>query len=295
MKKLFILVSLTVIFCLLLASCGQEAGGTAPSVPPADEETAPVSEALPEDPGISEPEDLPEDDNAAAPAPLEDGVYTADFRTDSSMFHINEAYGGKGVLTVKDGVMTIHITLPSKNTLNLFYGKAEDAVAEGAVLIEPTLDTVDYRDGTTDEVYGFDVPVPWLDEEFDCALIGKKGKWYDHRVSVSNPVPTVEDGEYTVEVTLDGGSGRASVNSPAEITVENGAVWATVIWSSSHYEYMMIGETKYDRIDTEGNSTFRIPVTLDADIAVSALTTAMSEPHLIDYTLRFDSASLKAR
>ena len=29
--------------------------------------------------------------------------------------------------------------------------------------------------------------VPYLDEEFDCAIIGTKGKWYDHKVSVSNP------------------------------------------------------------------------------------------------------------
>ena len=68
---------------------------------------------------------------------------------------------------------------------------------------------------------------------------------------------------------------------------------ATVIWSSSHYEYMTIGETKYEPVNTEGNSTFEIPVELDKDIAVSALTTAMSEPHLIHYVLRFDSATLK--
>jgi hypothetical protein len=119
--------------------------------------------------------------------PLADGVYNAEFTTDSSMFHVNEAYGNIGTLTVKDGQMTIHVTLASKNIVNLFPGLAGDAEKEGAALLEPTTDTVDYKDGTTDECYGFDIPVPAIGEEFDCALLGKKGKWYDHKIMVSNP------------------------------------------------------------------------------------------------------------
>ena len=92
---------------------------------------------------------------AETPA-LEDGTYTATFTTDHSMFHVNEAYDNKGTLTVKDGVMTIHVTLASKNIVNLFPGLAEDAEKEGAALLEPTTDTVNYNDGTTGEVYGFD-------------------------------------------------------------------------------------------------------------------------------------------
>ena len=110
---------------------------------------------------------------------LEDGTYTADFNTDSNMFHVNEAKEGKGVLTVKDGKMTIHVSLVSKNIVNVFVGTKEEAQADGAELIEPT----------TDEVYGFDIPVEKLDEDFNVAIIGKKGTWYDHVVSVSNPVP----------------------------------------------------------------------------------------------------------
>ena len=119
---------------------------------------------------------------------LEDGTYTAEFNTDSSMFHVNEAMDGKGTLTVKNGKMTIHVSLVSKNIVNLFEGTAEDAQKDGAKLLEPTTDTVKYSDGTSEEVNGFDVPVPALDKEFDLALIGTKGKWYDHKVSVSNPV-----------------------------------------------------------------------------------------------------------
>ena len=123
-----------------------------------------------------------------AAADLEDGTYTALFNTDSSMFHVNEANEGKGVLTVEGGQMTIHVSLASKGILNLFVGTAEDAQKEGAVFLEPTTDTVEYKDGTSEEVYGFDIPVPAIGEEFDCALVGEKGTWYDHKVSVTEPV-----------------------------------------------------------------------------------------------------------
>ena len=119
---------------------------------------------------------------------LEDGTYTAEFKTDSGMFHVNEANDGKGTLTVKDGKMTIHVSLHSKHIVNLFVGKAKDAKKDGAELLEPTTDTVTYSNGDTEEVYGFDIPVPELDKEFDVALIGTKGVWYDHKVSVTNPV-----------------------------------------------------------------------------------------------------------
>ena len=121
-------------------------------------------------------------------AVLEDGTYEAEFKTDSGMFHVNEANDGKGVLTVKDGQMSIHISLASKNIVNLFVGKAADAKEDDAELLQPTTDTVTYDDGTTEEVNGFDVPVKALDKDFDLALIGTKGKWYDHTVSVTNPV-----------------------------------------------------------------------------------------------------------
>ena len=136
----------------------------------------------------SEQESAPEPE-AASEFDLADGVYEAEFKTDSSMFHVNEANRGKGVLTVKDGKATIHVSLASKSILNLYPGLAEDAQKEGAALLQPTTDTVTYDDGETEEVYGFDIPVPAIGEEFDLALIGKKGVWYDHKVSVQNPVP----------------------------------------------------------------------------------------------------------
>ena len=124
--------------------------------------------------------------DTADSAALEDGVYTAEFDTDSSMFHVNEADNGCGTLTVKDGKMTMHIRLVSKKIVNLYVGTAADAEKDGAELLQPTSEEVTYSDGTTEEVYAFDVPVEALDQEFDLAILGTKGTWYDHKVSVSD-------------------------------------------------------------------------------------------------------------
>ena len=101
------------------------------------------------------------------------------------------------------------------------------------------------------------------------------------------------DGKYTIEVTLSGGSGRASVASPTTITINGETITATIVWSSPYYEYMLVDGVQYDPIQTEGNSTFEIPIVLDEDMAVSASTIAMSEPHLVEYTLHFDSSTIK--
>lgn len=247
-------------------------------------------------------------------AALEDGTYTVDFDTDSSMFHVSEACEGKGTLTVTDGSMMLHISLPSKNIVNLFPGLAKDAKKDGAEILEPTTDTVTYSDGMTEEVYGFDVPVPVLEEEFDLALLGKKGQWYDHKASVSHPVKTetaegshgksdetkeavhveLEDGTYTVEVTLGGGSGRAGIISPASMYMKDGTAYARIEWSSSNYDYMKIGNETCLPVETEGNSVFEIPVSVfDEEIPVIADTTAMSTPHEIEYSLTFHLDSVK--
>lgn len=105
----------------------------------------------------------------------------------------------------------------------------------------------------------------------------------------------LEDGTYTVDVTLAGGSGRASVGSPAALRVENGAVWATITWSSSNYDYMKVDGEKYLPLSLEGGSVFEIPVaSFDCDLPVVADTVAMSTPHEVEYTLRFDSASIQS-
>ena len=238
--------------------------------------------------------------SAAETAALPDGVYTADFETDSSMFHANEACDGKGTLTVENGQMTFHVSLASTHIVNLYLGKAADAEANESDWLQPTTDTVTYSDGTSEEVYGFDIPVSALDTDFDLAILGTKGKWYDHVVSVRNAAEKAADaevpadGSYTCEVTLEGGSGRATVESPATLTVADGKMTAALVWSSPNYDYMIVDGEKYLPTNTEGNSTFEIPVAaLDTALTVTADTVAMSTPHEIEYTLTFAADSLK--
>ena len=233
--------------------------------------------------------------SAVAEAALPDGVYTADFETDSSMFHTSEACNGKGTLTVENGMMTFHVSLASKKIVNLYPGLAADAEANKTAWLIPTVDTVTYADGTTEEVYGYDIPVEALDTDFQLALLGTKGKWYDHIVSVRNAEPKTEqaaeipaDGTYTAAVVLEGGSGRATVESPAALTVAEGKMTATIVWSSPNYDYMIVDGEKYLPTNTEGNSTFEIPVAaLGTPLTVTADTVAMSKPHEIEYTLTF--------
>lgn len=298
MNKIIIVGGLSA--CLLLGGCGagQAANATsAESTVAAQESTVTPTES-------TETAETVSTETAQDKAQLPDGVYTAEFSTDSSMFHVSEACDGKGTLTVKDGVMTIHISLGSKKILNLYPGLAEDAAKDGAVLLEPTTDTVTYSDGMTEEVYGFDVPVPVIGEEFDLALIGTKGKWYDHKVKVSDPVAegaadtfdlsAVEDGSYTIELTMEGGSGRASIQSPAQLAIADGAATAILEWSSPNYDYMLVNGEKYLPVNTEGNSVFEVPVeALDAPLTMIGDTVAMSTPHEVEYTVTFHSDTLQ--
>lgn len=267
----------------------------------------------------------------AADPGIADGTYVATFTTDNSMFHVCDAHQDKGILTVENGEMTIHVSLQSKKIVNLYPGLAEDAKKDGAELLEPTTDKVTYSDGYEDEVYGFDIPVPALDEEFDVALIGTHGNWYDHKVVVSDPVEgddiqavingeaggssdstdasasdgssdskstvaiaDIADGEHSVEVALEGGTGKATVDSPAVIRKSGDELIAVITWSSPYYDYMIVDGQRYEPVNTEGNSVFEIPVkNLGSPLEVVADTTAMSEPHEIEYTLTFDASSIK--
>ena len=299
-RKLISILSTLLLVCSLLCGCSgknsvQETGTKedAPAVESSfDTETEETS---------VQNETEAEEEKAIIP----DGTYTADFDTDSGMFRVSEACNGKGILTVENGEMTIHISLISKKIVNLYPGLAEDAAKDGAELLMPTEDTVTYSDGMTEEVYGFDVPVPVLEEEFDLALVGTKGTWYDHKVIVSNPEPLeeeaqnentlpLEDGIYTVDLAFEGGSGKAKVLSPATVTVSGETVTATIQWSSPNYDYMLVDGEKYLPVNTEGDSVFEIPVLFfDKPMDVIGDTVAMSTPHEIAYTLTFYSDTMK--
>lgn len=104
---------------------------------------------------------------------------------------------------------------------------------------------------------------------------------------------SLDDGTYQVDVSMEGGSGRASITTPTQLVVEDGRAVATIEWSSPNYDYMLVADKRYLPINEEGNSTFEIPVlVLDEPFVVIGDTTAMSVPHEVDYQLTFDSTTI---
>lgn len=229
---------------------------------------------------------------------LKDGVYQVTVDSSSSMFHITDCE-----LTVEDGRMEAVMTMSGTGYLMLYMGTGEEAVAAAET---------DYISFEEDEngAHTFRIPVEALDAGIDCSAFSKsKEKWYD-RVLVfrSDSLPAeafaeerfataeslgLEDGSYTAEVVLEGGSGKAAVESPASLRVEDGKVYATIVWGSANYDYMIVNDEKYEWGGEEEHSTFEIPVAgFDWRMPVVADTIAMSVPHEISYTLTFDSSTL---
>lgn len=286
----------------LLAGCGQTADtsdATAASSSESVSETAAESGNAVADGAETIPDNLviPEDMTPVYADSLNDGEYSITVDSSSSMFTVTDC-----TLTVADGKMTARMTMGGTGYLYVFMGKGENATEDGYIPFEEN------PDGT----HSFTVPVEGLDMGIDCAAFSKKKeKWYDRTLLFrADSLPAeafaegtfntaeslgLTDGVYTAEVTLNGGSGRASVMSPAKITVENGTAAAEIEWSSSKYDSMTVGGEKYSPVNTEGNSVFVIPVTgFDYKMPISATTSAMSTPHDIEYTLFFDSTTLAA-
>lgn len=185
MKRIVSMIAVTamVVMAAALAGCSSGAGSSAASASVSSASASAASESASAASSASSAASA-----ASQAAALANGEYSAAFNTDSSMFHANEADDGQGVLTVADDGMTIHVRLVSTKITNLYVGKAADAEADEANWLQPTVEEVKYSDGTTGETNAFDIPVPAIGEEFDVAIIGEKGTWYDHKVSVTDPV-----------------------------------------------------------------------------------------------------------
>ncbi|MDO5703359.1 MAG: hypothetical protein Q4G47_08405 [Lachnospiraceae bacterium] len=230
---------------------------------------------------------------------LVDGTYDVVMRSSSSMFRSDHTE-----LRVHDGIMEAVLYMSSSSYLYMYEGSAQKAAeADSSSYITPVM--------TEDGMQTFTLPVDALDEgESYAAFSRRKEKWYDRTLlfeasslpesafSESRYITAADlaliDGDYTAEVELQGGSGRASIQSPAVLHVFDGACSAEIVWSSSNYDFMVVDGEKYDPIRLgDGGSAFEIPVAgFDAPLPVQADTTAMSRPHLIDYTLTFDSSTI---
>ena len=133
---------------------------------------------------------------------------------------------------------------------------------------------------------------------FALALVGVQAAAFAQEESADPYADAVQvdlkDGSYLVDVSLEGGTGRATVASPAPLEIRNARAVVTLVWSSPHYDYMLVAGKRYLPVNREGNSTFVVPVlSMDEPYDVVADTTAMSEPHEIDYTVTLDVASVR--
>ena len=230
---------------------------------------------------------------------LKDGGYEVRVDSSSGMFRITECE-----LTVQDGAMSAVMTMSGTGYLKLYMGTGAEAEQASEADFIPFVENADGK-------HTFKVPVEALDKEINCSAFSrKKETWYDRvLVFCSGSLPAeafadgeaatakslkLEDGSYTVAVRLEGGSGRASVETPAALRVEDGNAFAVITWGSSNYDYMKVDGERLDLISTGGNSSFEIPVRVfDRKMPVIADTIAMSEPHEVEYTLVFDSTTIK--
>ena len=232
---------------------------------------------------------------------LKDGTYPITVATSSTMFPVTDCQ-----LTVDQGKMTAVMTMSGTGYLYVYMGSGlEAAKAKEA-------DWIPFEEDKNGK-HTFTVPVSALNDGLKCASFSKrKGKWYNRMLCFrADSLPQeafaegvlhtadslkLKDGEYMIEMTMGGGTGRAEVESPLTLKVKDGACTAEINWSSSNYDYMIVDGEKIDPITTEDHSVFEIPVKLfDMPVAVIADTTAMSKPYEIEYTMLFDSSTIKEK
>ena len=254
-----------------------------------------------------------------------DGVYEIEAESSSPFFKIKSA-----TLTVRDGQMTAQIGLDSKSYPLVYMGTAKQAAAAPAsdyiefdgnawtftVPVEALDYEIDCAAYSKRKKQWYDrklmfyaaslpahallVDVPEYGDPIesgsasaaaapaDASTVAVRD---DDHEAVAIDLP---DGEYSIEVNMTGGSGRASVSSPTWLIVKDGHAYARLLWSSSYYDYMMVDEVRYENQTDDGsNSTFVIPITkMDDEIDVIADTTAMGDPVEIEYHLTFYSATI---
>ena len=256
---------------------------------------------------------------------VKDGTYEIEAESSSPFFKIKSAK-----LTVRDGKMTAEIGFDSKSYPLVYMGTGQDAAdAPASDYIEFDGDSwtftvpVEALDAEIDCAAWSKRRKMWYDRKlmFYAATLPSDALLVDlpeygdpvdpNSVNVAKTAADVAtgavhddgyeavavdmpDGEYSIEVNMTGGSGRASVSSPTWLIVEDGHAYARLLWSSSYYDYMIVDERRYENLTDDGsNSTFIIPITqMDEEISVVADTTAMGDPVEIEYHLTFYSNTI---
>ncbi|MBR1865790.1 MAG: hypothetical protein IJ801_04720 [Lachnospiraceae bacterium] len=259
---------------------------------------------------------------------VEDGTYQIEVTSSSSMFRIVDAQ-----LKVAGGDMTAVLTLSGTGYLKLFMGTGEEAMEAGedtyipfveneegaytytvpVAVLNQEIDCAAYSKrkekwydrklvflaaALPEDALKIELPTQAQDTEAEAVTESSSEDISPAKTENPDLSPvemSVKDGDYTMELTLTGGSGKATVVSPAAIRVTDARATAQIEWSSPNYDYMIVNGQTYLPVNEEGNSVFEIPLlALDQAVDVIADTVAMSKPHEIAYTLTFHSDTLKS-
>lgn len=233
---------------------------------------------------------------------LKNGTYQIQVDSSSPMFNIVACD-----LEVADGTMMATMTMGGTGYLYVYLGTGEEAIQASEDAYLP------YTELATGE-HSFTIPVSALNQEISCAAYSKKKEqWYDRSLVfradslpmeayASQPYKTpaelkLEEGKtYEVEAKLSGGSGKASIQNPTVVTLQDDKMLVTLVWSSSNYDYMVVDDQKYLNENEGGSSTFTVEMKgMGMEYPVKANTTAMSTPHEIEYTIYLDPESVKEK
>ena len=295
-RLLTVIPALCLSICLLLGGCGTGGSGSGASEEKTEKDYSKL--VADESEMIDEDEVVLDGMEAIEGSSLKDGDYPILVTTSSSMFPVTDC-----TLTVKDGAMTAKMVMSGTGYLYLYPGTGLEAAKADESEHIPFEENGEGK-------HTFTIPVSALNAAVPCAAFSKrKEKWYNRLLCFradSLPLDAFKDGvittkeslkldpgEYSVDVILGGGSGRADIESPAILKVDKDSCLLRLTWSSENYDYMLVKDKRYDPVNKEGNSVFEIPVEVfDIPFAVVADTTAMSQPYEIDYTLRLDSSSI---
>ncbi|HML46473.1 MAG TPA: ABC transporter substrate-binding protein [Clostridia bacterium] len=203
----------------------------------------------------------------------DDGVYAVSVRSDSNLFPVTGC-----TLTVEGGKMTARLTVGSPKYDCIYVGTAKDALRAVESDRIPAV-----ADG--DSAYVYAVPIDTLDQEIPITTwSAKKSQWYDRVLTFDSATLTPQEESDALSFAFTGGTGRVSITCPG-IVRDSGRTMATLVFSSSNYTYVEVGGTRYLNANAGGDSTFEIPVTLNGTTEIQAETTAMGNPHVIQYTL----------
>ena len=232
---------------------------------------------------------------------VEDGVYPVDI-----LYDAEDVEAIQGELTVEDGDMQAELSIEGEDVIQTctIPVPALNKEFTCSILWENTEERTEISmliDASSLPAQALKVTLPDYDK-IEAAITAYEETEAEQEEKSEAYIPADpvtldrKDGEYSIQVDLTGGSGKAYISSPAILYVRDGKAYARLAWSSENYDYMIVGGEKYLPVNETGNSVFEVPITvMDGDMYVIADTTAMGTPHEVNYVLNFYSDSIASK